>query len=131
MLFRSEVQLSFVNIPSISQHIKSGKVRALAMTGSRRSDQLPDVPTMKDTIPDFIATTWFANIAPPKTPEPIARAISDTIREAFQTPEAKRIIGGLKGARTGLSTPAEAAAYIRADSLRWKDVIEKNGIKAE
>jgi tripartite-type tricarboxylate transporter receptor subunit TctC len=130
-LFGERIDIGFLNLLDVVAHVEAGKLKALAVTSAERSAAFPDVPTMKDTIPDFIATTWFANIAPPKTPEPIARAISDTIREAFQTPEAKRIIGGLKGARTVLSTPAEAAAYIRADSLRWKDVIEKNGIKAE
>jgi tripartite-type tricarboxylate transporter receptor subunit TctC len=130
-LFGERIDIGFLNLLDVVAHVEAGKLKALAVTSAERSAAFPDVPTMKDTIPDFIATTWFANIAPPKTPEPIAKAISDTIREAFETPEAKRIIGGLKGARTVLNTPAEAAAYIRADSLRWKDVIEKNGIKAE
>lgn len=130
-LFGERIDIGFLNLLDVVAHVEAGKLRALAVTSAEKSAAFPDVPPMRETLPDFIATTWFANIAPPKTPETIAIAISDAIREAFQTPEARRLLGNLKGATTVLNTPAQAYAYIRADSERWKDVIVKNGIKAE
>lgn len=102
-----------------------------AVGGEARSVALPDAPTLTASFPGFISTTWFANVAPPKTPEPIANALSAAIKEAFQTPEAVRLLGNLKGATPVLNTPAQAQAYIRADSERWKDIIVKNKIQAE
>lgn len=130
-MFGERIDIAFLNLLDVISHVEGGKLRAFAVTGGERNPALPDAPTMRDSIPDFISTTWFANVAPPKTPEPIANAIADVIRESFQSPEARRLLGNLKGATPVLNTPAQARAYIRADSERWKDVIVKNGIKAE
>ena len=130
-MFGERIDIAFLNLLDVITHVEGGKLRALAVLGGERNPALPEVPTMRDSIPDFISTTWFANVAPPKTPEPIANALADAIREAFQTPEARRLLGNLKGATPVLNTPAQARTYIRADSERWKDVIEKNNIKAE
>ena len=130
-IFGERIDIGFLNLLDVVSHVEAGKLVALAVTSEQKNSSLPDTPTMSQTIPDFIATTWFATIAPPKTPEPLANALAQAIREAFETPEAKRLLANLKGATPVLNTPAAARAYIRADSERWKDVIVRNGIKAE
>lgn len=130
-MFGERIDIAFLNLLDVVNHIQAGKLRAIAVGGRQRSVALPDTPTLDDSFAGFISTTWFANIAPPKTPLPIVDQINAAIREAFGTPEALRLLANLKGAAAVLNTPAEARDYIRADSERWKDVIVKNGIKAE
>ena len=125
------IDMAFLNLLDVLGHVQAGKLRAFAVGGAAPSDALPGVPTLAASYPGFISTTWFAVAAPPGTPEPLANALSAAIREAFQTPEAQKLLTNLKGANAVLNTPAQAKAYIRADSERWKEVIVKNGIKAE
>ncbi len=125
------IDMAFLNMLDVLGHVEAGKLRALAVGGSEPSPALPGVPTIAATYPGFVSTSWFAVAAPPKTPPAIVATLSTAIREAFATPEAQKILGNLKAAKPVLNTPEEARAYIRADSERWKEVIVKNGIKAE
>ncbi len=125
------IDFAFLNLLDVINHVEAGKLRALAVGGQAGSPSLPGVQTLDSLFPGFISTTWFGTVAPPKTPEPVVNAIRDAIKEAFETPEARRLLGNLKGATPVLNTPAQAKIYIRADSETWKDVIVKNGIKAE
>jgi tripartite-type tricarboxylate transporter receptor subunit TctC len=124
------IDMAFINLVDAWPHIQAGKLRPLAVGGAQRAPGLPDVPTLAETWPDFLSVTWFANAAPPKTPANILDALNGAIREAFQTPEAKKIIGDLR-ATPILGSPAESRAYIDADSARWRDVIVKNHITME
>jgi tripartite-type tricarboxylate transporter receptor subunit TctC len=124
------IDMAFINLADAWPHIVAGKLRPLAVGGAKRAPGLPDVPTLTETWPDFVSVTWFANAAPPKTPPAIVNALNGAMRAAFDTQEARKIIGDLRVSPI-LNSPAEAADYIRADSARWRDVIVKNNIKIE
>jgi len=103
---------------------------AIAVGLPERSPELPDAPPVADTFPGYYSTAWFAVAAPAKTPLPLAEKLADAIRAAFQTPEGALAMRNLH-ATPILRSPAETAAFIQADSLRWKEVIVKNHIQSE
>ncbi len=124
------IDMAFINLVDAWPHIQAGKLRPLAVGGAARAPGLPDVPSLTETWPDFVSVTWFANVAPPKTPAAIVDALNAAVRAAFETPEAKKIMGDLH-ATPVLDSPAQARAYIDADSARWKEVIVRNRIAIE
>ncbi len=124
------IDMAFINLVDAWPHIQAGKLRAIAVGGAARAPGLPDVPTLAETWPDFVSVTWFALAAPPKTPANILDDLNGVVREAFATPEAKKIIGDLHVTPV-LDSPAAARAYIDADSARWRDVILRNKISIE
>lgn len=129
-LISGEVQMSFANIPSISQHVKSGKVRALAMTGSRRSDQLPDVPTLKESGVNMEVEVWYGVLVPAATPRPIVQRLNAEIVKIAQSPDiGKRLVE--LGAEPRGSSPEEFAALIRREVTTWAAVVKASGATAD
>ena len=124
------IDMAFINLADAWPQITAGKLRPLAVGSAQRNPALPDVPTLQETWPGFVSVTWFADAAPPNTPAPVVAALNDAIRGAFATPEARKIISDLHVTPL-LQSPAEATAYIKADSDRWREVIEKNHIKID
>ncbi len=121
------IDTAFINLIDAYPQIVAGALRALAVGGDTRSAALPDTPTLSETWPGFQSVTFYAVAAPPKTPPAVVEALSAAIREAFQTPQAKKIVDDLH-ATPILDTPDAARAYVEADSARWRDVIVKNHI---
>jgi tripartite-type tricarboxylate transporter receptor subunit TctC len=124
------IDMAFINLVDAWPQITAGKLRPFAVGSAQRNSALPDVPTLRETWPDFVSVTWFADAAPPNTPAPVVAALNDAIKAAFATPEARKIIADLH-ATPMLQSPAEATAYIKADSDRWREVIQKNNIRIE
>ncbi len=124
------IDMAFINLVDAWPQIASGKLRALAVGSVARNPDLPDTPTLAESWPGLQSVTWFAVVAPPRTPANIVNALNGAIREAFATPEARKIIAGLRGTPM-FNSPDDAKAYIAADSERWRDVIVKNNIKIE
>ncbi len=129
-LTAGRVDLAFLNLADIFPHISSGALKALAVGSPTPNVEFPDVPPIAKTLPGFAAMAWFAVAAPPNTPAPLIDKIAGAIREAFQQPEAMQMLKNMR-ATPVLNSPAEAAAMIKADSARWKEVIVANGIKAD
>ena len=129
-MLAGRVDITFANLIDVYPYVANGNLRAIGVGTETRSPELPDVPTIADTLPGYVSTAWFAVAAPAKTPMPIVVKLSAAIREAFMQPEARQLFKNLHGAPI-LNTPAEAAAFIRKDSLRWKDVIIANHIQGE
>ncbi len=102
------------------------------MVYSDRSEnpELPETPAISETLPGFVHADWFAVVAPPKTPAAITEKLAGGIRQAFQSPEAAKILRDLKSSPV-LNSPAEAREYIQADSTRWRDIIDANHITAD
>jgi tripartite-type tricarboxylate transporter receptor subunit TctC len=123
-----------VAIPSITAslpHIRSGKVRALGLTSLKRSNQLPEVPTIDEAgVPGYQAVIWNAALAPAGTPKPILARLSTEVAAAMKSPEAQKRYGAL-GAETIGSTPEEFAKFLRAEIEQYAKVVKASGMKAE
>jgi len=107
-----------------------GKIKALGVGGSRRSDAAPDVPTIAETIPGFECVNWYAMLAPAKTPSAIVSKLSaELARMIADPPFAQKLIE--LGSEPQSSTPAGLRAYMRKESDRWARVIKDANLKIE
>ena len=129
-LLAGQVEMMFDNLGVSLQHVKSGRLRALAVGSERRVASLPDVPAMSEVLPGFESVTWFGVVAPPKAPMPIAEKISAAIAEALRSPNARKRLADLSAEPIG-NTPAQMAAFMRKDAERWREVIRSAGVKAD
>jgi tripartite-type tricarboxylate transporter receptor subunit TctC len=111
-------------------HIKSGKLRALAVTTARRSASLPDVPTVAEAakLPDYEVATWFGLVAPVKTPDAVVRKLSADVAEILKMPEVKTKFDTL-GLELAPQSPAEFDAFIGREFTKWSKVIKQAGIE--
>jgi tripartite-type tricarboxylate transporter receptor subunit TctC len=124
------IDMMFDNIGNPLQHIKDGRVRALGIGSEQRLAALPDVPTLSESVPGFAATTWFAIVAPPKTPPQIAAKLSAAIAEILKSPDVAKRLDDMSTTPGG-GTPAETAAFFQQERERWRRVIAATGIKME
>ncbi len=124
------VGMMFDNIPNVLEHIRSGKMRALAVTGTERDPALPDVPTMVEAgVPDYSMYVWFGFAAPAATPEPTIARLAETIRATIATPTTAERIRQL-GAEPWTQTPAQMKALMQREAEVWGPVIRGAGITA-
>ena len=115
---------------NVAGSIKEGKLRLLAVTTPARLPQEPAVPTISEAVPGFAHAEWFAIVAPPKTPDAIAAKLSAAIAEVLALPDVAGRLADLAAVPVG-STPDEAAAFIKAESARWKELIDTTGLKID
>jgi len=120
----------FDNAGNVIELIRSGKVRALAVTSRSRIPELPDVPAIAETWPEYEATSWFAIVAPPKMPPLIASTISRAAIEALRTPDVSRKVADLT-ASVVANTPEEMAAFMATEIVQWRKVIEAARVKLD
>ena len=130
-LLGGTVQASIPGTAGMVGHIKAGKLRALAVTGSKRSPQLPDVPTLAESgVPGYEAYVWMGLMAPKGTPTLIVEKLQREIVRALATNEVKAYMD-TAGIEIVGSTPAEFGEYFRTDKDRWAKVIKEIGAKVE
>jgi tripartite-type tricarboxylate transporter receptor subunit TctC len=126
-----EAQVLFGSVASSMPHVKSGKLKALATTGLKRSKVAPDLPTMAESgFPGFDVTTWYSFMVPAGTASAIVKRIHDDAGIALQRPEVQQVMPG-QGLEAETSTPQELAARIKSETKTWAEVIKAAGIKAE
>jgi tripartite-type tricarboxylate transporter receptor subunit TctC len=113
---------------NVAGNVKEGKLRLLAVTTPARLLQEPAVPTISESVPGFAHVEWFAIVAPPKTPDGIAAKLSAAIAEILALPDVAARLADLAAVPVG-GTPDEAAAFIKAESARWRDLIDTTGLK--
>jgi tripartite-type tricarboxylate transporter receptor subunit TctC len=112
-------------------HVKEGKVRALATTGTKRAPVLPDVPTVSEAgVPGFEAATWFGIYAPAGTPRPIVEKLNAEVLSILALPAVKERLAGL-GVDLIAQGPEQLAALTKADLEKWGPVVKKAGIKLD
>jgi len=111
-------------------HIKSGAVRALAVAGKSRYPGLPDVPTIGETIPLYVANSWCGVGVPKGTPNPIIERLNSAINAELTSGEMKAVLARL-GADVRAGTPEEFAAFVAAEAPKWAAVIKSSGMKLE
>jgi tripartite-type tricarboxylate transporter receptor subunit TctC len=130
-LISGRLEMQFATIAPTLANIRAGQLRALAVTGRRRSDALPDVPTMDEAgVTGYEATLWFALVAPSGLPAGIATKLQQETLEILNSAEMKETLAQ-QGFVPDPGTPDALAAQIRGDIAKWRDVIAKAGIKAE
>jgi tripartite-type tricarboxylate transporter receptor subunit TctC len=125
-LMGGQVQLYFDNLITALPNIKAGKLKALAVTASKRSPYLPDVPTISESgVPGYDVTGWLGLMAPVGTPEPVIRRLSAEVQKMLKSPEMR---AQLVGAEPIGSTPEEFASFLKADNDRWAAVVKASNI---
>jgi tripartite-type tricarboxylate transporter receptor subunit TctC len=130
-LIAGNVELMFESTNSIAPHVRNGRVRALAVTGTRRSISLPEVPTLIESgVPGYEVNAWSGIIAPAGLPRPILDRLNKAINAAIVAPETKERFTQL-GSEGGGGTPEDFAELIRVDSAKWADVIRRSGAKID
>lgn len=125
------IELQFGTMAPVLPHVRSGKLRPLAVTGSTRSPALPDVPTvMESGIKNFEVTLWLAVFAPAKTPRPIVERLNREFSAAIAMPQVRDalIIQGLQPETT---SPAAFSRYLAAEIAKWREVAHKANLKPE
>ncbi len=130
-LVAAEVQLSFINPIAIGQHVKTGRLRALAVAGARRSELMPEVPTMKEAgVEGVEVPLWFGLLAPAATPREIVRTLAAAVAKAAHSPDIrKRLLE--QGAEPVGNTPEEFDKLLREDVARWGEVVKVSGARAD
>lgn len=131
-LMGGHVNIMFDNIPSAVQHIRSGKLRALATTGRTRNATLSDLPTMIEAgVPDYESTVWFGLVAPAGTPAAIVDRLNAAGREAAQAPEFSKRLSELGYGIVGDTSPQRMAAMIQDEVKRWEPIVKSSGAKSD
>jgi tripartite-type tricarboxylate transporter receptor subunit TctC len=129
-LLAGQVDMMVDNLGVSLPHVKSGRLKALAVASSKRFRSLPDVPALAETLPGFESVAWFAIVGPPKTPSAIAEKVAAGVAEALRNPEVLKRLSDLSADPLGLS-PKETAAFMKQETERWGAVIRSAGVKLE
>ena len=125
------VQVMFSGFSSTLHHIKAGKLRALAVTGPKRSNALPDVPTIAEQgFPGVEATAWYGVLAPAGTPKPVITRLHGELVKILKLPDVTQKLEGLGFELVG-STPEQFGAYMRSEIKKWEKVVKASGAKAD
>jgi len=129
-LLGGQVDMMCDNLGVSLPHIRSGKLKALAVASAKRVAGLPDIPTLAETLPGFEAVAWFGIVGPPNTPAAIADKISLAVREALNFPEVRKRLAEISAEPMGLG-PAETAAFMKLETERWGAVIRSAGVRLD
>ena len=130
-LIAGDVDLTFANVPAIIQHVKSGRLRPLASTGVRRSELMPDVPTMQEAgLTGVDMTVWYGVLAPAATPRDTVNILSEAIVKAARSPDIRQRLLD-QGAEPVGSAPSEFDRILREEVTKWGEVIRTSGIQVE
>jgi tripartite-type tricarboxylate transporter receptor subunit TctC len=129
-LLGGRVQVMFDNMPSSISHIKSGSLRALAVTTATRSPELPDVPTVGETVKDYEASAWFGMGAPKNTPKDIIEKLNREVNAILAEPDTKARIAELGGVSM-IGSPADFGQVIAAETEKWEKVVKFAGARIE
>ena len=130
-LMAGQTAFAFVNTPLALPHVRSGKLKALAVTGARRSAATPEFPTMQEAgVPGFVVESWYGLMAPAGTPDAVIARLHKEILAVLATPEVREFFAK-QGADVVTSSPAEFAAMVKTERARWADVIRTSGAKVD
>ena len=126
-----QVQLLFVTMPAAWQHVKAGRLKALAVTSAARTVTGPEVPTMMEAgVPDYVVDSWYGALAPAKTPPAVIAKLNAAFAKVLDNPQVKeRLLA--QGAEAAPSSPAEFDRRIKEELAKWDVVIKSAKIKPE
>jgi tripartite-type tricarboxylate transporter receptor subunit TctC len=129
-LIAGHVDIMFESLQSIAVFARAGKVRALGVSGATRSPAFPDLPTIGESVPGYLAPTWTGVIAPAGVPRPIVDKLNAAINKVLKSEAFTQKFEKI-GDEPGGGTPEDFAETIRTDSAKWADVIKRSGAKLE
>ena len=129
-LLGGQVQVAFGSVPSSIEHIRTGKLRALAVTTAMRAEALPDIPTFAEFVPGYEASFWFGIGAPKNTPIEIIDKLNNEINAALADPSMKARLADLGGTVLA-GSPADFGKLIADETEKWGNVIRALNIKAD
>jgi tripartite-type tricarboxylate transporter receptor subunit TctC len=130
-LIGGQVQIAFLGIPTVLPHVKSGKLRVLAVTGKHRSPELPGVHTLDEAgVPGYELSPWYGLLAPAGTPRGIVAGLAAEVTKIVRAADIRDKLA-VQGAEVAGGSPEEFAAVIQADSLTWSRVVKDTGMRAE
>jgi len=130
-LLGGQVQVMFDNVPNVLQHVKAGKLRALAVSGAKRTSLAPDIPTVAEAgVPGYELTVWFGLVAPAGTPREIVQKLNAESLRILAMPDVReRFLA--QGVEPLGSTPEQFGDHIRSQMAKWSTVVRDAGVKAE
>lgn len=130
-LFSGQISLMWDNIVAVTNHVKSGRLKPLAVTSARRAGSLPEVPTMAESgLAGFEAVSWIGALVPAGTPQPIVDKIHTDLVAVLRMPEIKQKLGAL-GAEVVGNTQEEFAAWNRNEIAKWAKAIKQSGARVD
>jgi tripartite-type tricarboxylate transporter receptor subunit TctC len=130
-LIGGQIQLGFDNLPSAIAHVRSGKVRALAVTTAKRWPGAPEIPTLAESgVPGYEASAWFGLLAPAATPKPVVELLHTHVAAFLRMPEVEKQFFE-QGAQPSGNTPDEFAKLIAGELQKWAKVVAATGVKLE
>ena len=130
-LIGGQIQVMFENFSSGMPHVKSGKLRVLAVSTAKRDPKLPGVPTIAEAgVPGYAGSSWFTIAAPRSMPKDLAEKLNRDLRAVLQTPEAAARLEAL-GVTFAPNTPAEAEAFFKSETAKWNGVIRAANLKLD
>ena len=126
-LLGGQIAIMFDNMPSAIQHVRSGKLRPIAVTTAKRSPELPDIPTIAEAgVPGYEAMSWFGLFAPAATPKPVLDRLNAALVKVLNQPDVKKKIAE-QGGDVVAETPAQFAAFIKSETAKWGKVVKDSG----
>jgi tripartite-type tricarboxylate transporter receptor subunit TctC len=129
-LLGGQVLLGYISLPAALPHLKTGKLRPLGVTSSKRSAVAPDVPTIAESLPGYEVDNWYGLLAPAGTPKTIVNKLNREIAKVLQMPEVKERLY-TQGIETLSSTPEQFGAYIKSETIKWAKVIKESGARVD
>ena len=126
-----QVELAMASTAAQSQHVKGGKMRALALTGDKRSHTMPEVPTLKELGVDVVAHAWWGILAPAGTPKPIIDKLVLELQKAIKLPDVNKTLTETLGMDVVALSPDATQKWILENMARWGKVVRDNNITAE
>jgi tripartite-type tricarboxylate transporter receptor subunit TctC len=130
-LLSGEISVYFGNVPTVIRQAREGKLRALAVTGPKRTAAAPDIPTVAESgLPGYEVTTAYGMAAPAKTPRPILDRLHAELMKVLASPDIRERLQGL-GAEPAGNTPEQYTAFMQSEIAKWDKVIKAAGIKAQ
>ena len=128
-LISGQVQLVFATAASAVPHIKSGKIKGIAVTTIKRSALMPNIPTIAESgLPRFDANNWYGLLAPAGTPRPIIMRLNTDVKKVLAMPDVKEFLFN-QGLDPAPGTPEEFGAYIKSEMTKWAKVVKDSGAK--
>jgi tripartite-type tricarboxylate transporter receptor subunit TctC len=127
-MLSGEIQMMFDNLPPQLSHIRSGKVRALAVTSLKRSAVVPDLPTLDEVgLKGYEVTAWFGLVAPAATPKPVVARLNEALNKTTQDPQVRKLLEG-SGATVIQGTPDAFRDFVKAQTVMWAPIVKRANI---
>jgi tripartite-type tricarboxylate transporter receptor subunit TctC len=129
-MIAGQVQLGFNAIPSVLQHVQSGRLTAIAVSSAKRAQALPNLPTVAETVRGFEYNIWYALLVPSRTPPELVAKLSTDVQRALKEPDVvKQLVA--QGTEPAPSSSAALAQYVKEDTARWARIVKEKNLKLE